>query len=662
MTRLTFSPLRPTLRLSLLYSLSLLTGCLGETSAPLPTGPLELNVLTGALFADVCGPLLERFNASSPLLQSGRRVVGRCELQPNDAITPLTTRLTEYHEQKLSYDSPLLPALALLDGDLAYTQLVARLAQLFPEKTHFVPPLAESLPVAFSPLVWMVPAELGPGMPSDLGVFTRLASSRVLSGLSPKLPSQPIRYAHAVPSRSSAGLQALALEFAACARKAPEQLTLEDVTACEPMVKQLEARAVRYGAHPSGLAQATVQFGPSYVNLALVPELSVIQANRSLPAEQTTGRFVAVYPEKTFSTPVRALIFGGAWVSPEEREAAKLLTSFLRGETVQRQLAEAGLRSILPALPLAEYFKPELGANPAIFPPPLLPPPPEVMDAMLESWSQRVKRPSRRVLVLDTSSSMEGPRLEALKAGVLQSRLEVGPLDTLGVLDFDSDVRDPVMLDPGAEAVQSVLKGLEPGGGSRLYDALLLAQSWVLERTELPPLPPPTVRSVAASTPSVSPGAAPGTTLAAPGTTLAAPGTTLAAPPPGTLPGAVAGTTPGAIPPPPTSASKPTLKAGPRVASPTFAMPVEGPTRMLVVVTDGDDAVSQKTLETLQDSLRRTGVGSSVWLPVYALGVGTSSRSSASLLEELAHETGGTYTAVEPGQLSTVLEQLASEF
>lgn len=77
----------------------------------------------------------------------------------------------------------------------------------------------------------------------------------------------------------------------------------------------------------------------------------------------------------------------------------------------------------------------------------------------------------------------------ALRQRSLQAYLaQTGPRDVLGLIDFDSSVREPVELRGGpADAAKAMtfVSGLSAEGGTRLYDAVEAGRNW-LRRTRRP--------------------------------------------------------------------------------------------------------------------------------------------------------------------------------
>ncbi|MCX8077570.1 MAG: ABC transporter substrate-binding protein, partial [Geminocystis sp.] len=125
-----------------------------------------------------------------------------------------------------------------------------------------------------------------------------------------------------------------------------------------------------------------------------VYESMVIRANIDKPSSQTT-QYQAIYPKATFNAHMRAIIPNGPWMSEEEKEAAQEVVEYMLKPESQKLATELGLRPGVPSITLADKFNPQYGVQSSPVFDSLQPPPPEVVEAMLESWRQYAKKPSQ---------------------------------------------------------------------------------------------------------------------------------------------------------------------------------------------------------------------------------------------------------------------------
>ena len=80
--------------------------------------------------------------------------------------------------------------------------------------------------------------------------------------------------------------------------------------------------------------------------------------------------------------------------------------------------------------------------------------------------------PLSTLLVLDTSGSVAGQKLEQLRAGVRAVLRGLGLADAVGLVSFDHEARVRVPLGPDAARVERSLATLRPGGATALWDAI----------------------------------------------------------------------------------------------------------------------------------------------------------------------------------------------
>lgn len=174
-----------------------------------------------------------------------------------------------------------------------------------------------------------------------------------------------------------------------------------------------------------------------------------------------------------------------ASASPQARDGHRRLAEYLRTPDVQRAIMErTGRRPAVPGVGL----EPRFGTVALVELP--FPARADVVDTLLTSWFDRVRRPSRTVYVLDTSGSMaEGTRIDDLKSALaglsgadatltgryrrFRGREEVTLLpfsSTPGVPQrFTVDEQDP---QPDRERIAAAARALAPDGGTAIYDSL----------------------------------------------------------------------------------------------------------------------------------------------------------------------------------------------
>src|SRR5690606_1642288 len=110
----------------------------------------------------------------------------------------------------------------------------------------------------------------------------------------------------------------------------------------------------------------------------------------------------------------------------------------------------------------------------------------DVIVEVKNSWALNRKR-ADIMLVVDTSGSMEGDKIELTKAGLEAFLLRILPEDRFGLITFDSSARvavPPAYLSDNRIALQTAIGAMRAEGKTAVFDALELTRQ---ERKQLPP-------------------------------------------------------------------------------------------------------------------------------------------------------------------------------
>lgn len=452
-----------------------------SSSSSSSSGPtLNVKLTVGSALGDVCKKALDQFNQKRVALKDGTVVQGSCDsVGSGDLVNKMRSLADQLKSGTLKADAEDFPTLFALDGDIYLSQLVFEMDQRFPGQ-NYIPTATDSPLVATSPMVFMAQEDLAEGVSKVPDVFKMLGTATDHRALDPNAPAIPVTYVHTAPTRSNSGLQTLVAQFASVSGKRPEELTLDDVKANESNVAAIQSKVTRYGSSTNGLAKSMVSNGAFWASIGSVYESSVIVANSNLNPGQK--KFRAIYPPATFSSNMRLVTANGPWISGPEKEAAKLITDYLVSPEAQTVVTELGLRPGSPGVPLGSKFSADFGVQAQPQYDSYRPPKPEVVEAMLKAWQDNAKKPSQVVLVVDSSGSMEGDKLPAVQ-NTLQTYLSrVGPKEKVALIDFDSDVREAVVLEGPADVPSKGMQfiaGLKADGQTHLYDAALAARNWL---------------------------------------------------------------------------------------------------------------------------------------------------------------------------------------
>jgi Ca-activated chloride channel family protein len=308
-----------------------------------------------------------------------------------------------------------------------------------------------------------------------------------------------VYYGHTDPFISSTALSTLIAEFYASARYNSgvsdfRRLSLEQVENDEVQqgVREIEGLIRHYSSRTTEFKEYIAQ-GPDYLDFVALEENDLIYINQGKTTYQPPETLVALYPkEGTFWHEHPFAIPQAEWVTEEQRAAAKLFTEFIRSEEIQKKVMESGFRPVNPAVTVGYPIAAELGVDPSQPANILDVPDPEVVAAVHASW-QFVKKQADVLLVIDTSGSMEGSKIEQAKTAAqafldnMPSQNRVGLVifdSTPQVLDFnlnsliylDGSSQDSLeslaSFEGGQANIRSQIDSIQAGGDTSLYDAI----------------------------------------------------------------------------------------------------------------------------------------------------------------------------------------------
>jgi Ca-activated chloride channel homolog len=465
------------LTLTAIVALFTLTACDPQTAKP---SGFEVKFLVGSALKDFCQQAADRLNAQKPKLANGKEYYLTCEaMGSGDVVTTLLSQTKQVKAGTLPADAAQLPTIASVDGEIYQEQLKTQMAQLAPGE-NYIPEVTDSPLLASSPLVFMASVDVAQALAKVPDPFTKLTKAQTHREIDPSGPPTKVYYVQTAPTRSNSGLQTLIAQFAAVSGKRPEQLTLQDVQTYQTQVQQIQQKVTRYGLSTNTLATAMVQNGPFWASIGSVYESSVIMANSNLQPGQP--KYQAVYPKSTYAANMRAIPINAPWVNADEKAAAEDIIKFLRSPETQKLATDLGLRPGESGIALGPKFSPDFGVQPNPQYDSYRSPRPEVVDAMLKSWAEFAKKPSLVVVVVDSSGSMQGNKLPAVQQTLQNYINALGPKEQLALIDFDTAIRSPVLVDgtpQGKDRGLQFVSSLQAEGGTKLYDATLEARNWL---------------------------------------------------------------------------------------------------------------------------------------------------------------------------------------
>ncbi|GGJ60885.1 substrate-binding and vWA domain-containing protein [Deinococcus aquiradiocola] len=299
-----------------------------------------------------------------------------------------------------------------------------------------------------------------------------------------KAASGDLKYGMANPAASNSGLSALIGVVAAVSGKG-DAITAADVTA--PALRGFfRGQALTSGS--SGWLSDAYLHDQDRLNGLINYESVLLSLNASGKLREP---LTLIYPKDGLITADYPLML----LNKDRQDAYQKLVDALKSTDVQRRiLQETRRRPVNRAVPLTADFPAGLTIE--------LPFPGSggAVNAVLNAYLQDTRTPANTIFVLDTSGSMGGQRMEALKAALLGLSGADGTLtgrfsnfanrERVTFIPFSSGVQTPQTTEIGPQKAQALtelqsrVQALQPGGGTNIYGALEAAYA---EAAHAPP-------------------------------------------------------------------------------------------------------------------------------------------------------------------------------
>jgi len=291
-------------------------------------------------------------------------------------------------------------------------------------------------------------------------------------------------WGHTDPEISTTALSTLIAEFYAATGK-QRGLTVADIEneKSTQFIRDLGKGIKHYGYNTLVFSENMRKFGMSYISAFPMEEITLIEFNQTNP----TVPLVAIYPEEgTFMHDDPFIIMASA--TSDEQSAAQQFFDFLTSEESQRLAMSYGFRPTNTSVPLDHPISEAMGVDPQGVQNILDIPPAEVIVATKNTWKENRKR-ADILLVVDISGSMDGEKLELVKAGLETFLLNLLPEDRVGLVTFSGQTMVPIQPAPLSEnriALQTAIQNMQALDQTALYDAVAEAQDMMraLEPTE----------------------------------------------------------------------------------------------------------------------------------------------------------------------------------
>ena len=291
-----------------------------------------------------------------------------------------------------------------------------------------------------------------------------------------------VYYGHTDPYISSTALSTLIAEFYAstlytAGESSARRLEMSSVQseAVQDGVRDIESLVKHYSSRTTEFKEYIAQ-GPSYLDFVALEENDLIFINQGKTSFKPPEPLVALYPkEGTFWHEHPFGIVNADWVTPEQQEAAKVFSEYVRSEEIQLKVMENGFRPVNPAVPIGFPISEELGVDPNKPTNVLTVPDPDVIAAVQSSW-QFVKKQGDVFLVVDTSGSMYGDKLNEAKTAASAFLDGMSVQNRVGVIEFNAGVRtvsELSSLESSAARTKQSIEELFADGDTALYDSII---------------------------------------------------------------------------------------------------------------------------------------------------------------------------------------------
>jgi Ca-activated chloride channel family protein len=281
-------------------------------------------------------------------------------------------------------------------------------------------------------------------------------------------------WGHTDPEISTSALSTVLAELYAATNKT-SGLTAEDVRAeaSQKFLRDLAQGIKHYGYNTLVFSENMQKYGLTYISAFPMEEITLIDFNKKGPVTP----LVAIYPaEGTFTHDNPFIVMSSA--SADQKAAAAKLYEFLQSEESQQKAMGFGFRPANINVALGDPLTMQYGVDPRQPRQSLDLPSADVIVAAKDAWANN-RKPANIMIVVDTSGSMRGEKMDQAKAGVDYFLSRLPAQDNVGLIGFDNAPRVLVPLDVRAENMsnlQAQIQGMIPEGKTSLYDAIDMAR------------------------------------------------------------------------------------------------------------------------------------------------------------------------------------------
>ncbi|MEZ4658616.1 MAG: VWA domain-containing protein [Caldilineaceae bacterium] len=280
-----------------------------------------------------------------------------------------------------------------------------------------------------------------------------------------------LRIGHTHPGLSDSGASTL-LAIVQAAQSQADAVSAGEIEQpiVQASVSAFENAVSWFGADTDTLGRTMSERGAAHLGAAVMYESTVVRYGQN-GAEGYD--IIPVYPfEGTFMATFPACINSAA--DAETQEAATLFRDFLLSVESQQRAMNHGLRPVSSQVIVGPPLDASRGVDltqPAIV---FGAPSAQTIYAVQDLW-QAARKDVNLVMLLDVSGSMEGSKIEGMRAAAVQFVEQMGDEDFLTIIGFSDEpylYMDRKMVADGREEMISTINAMQANGGTALYDAV----------------------------------------------------------------------------------------------------------------------------------------------------------------------------------------------
>ena len=287
---------------------------------------------------------------------------------------------------------------------------------------------------------------------------------------------EELRLSHPHPGLSGAGAGTL-LALVQSAQSKTDAVTAEDIQ--KPIVQAsvgaFESAVSSFANSTASLSSNMRERGASYLGAAVMYENDVVYGSN--------GAIVPIYPlEGTFMATHPACINKNT--DAETQEATQLFREYLLSTAGQETAVTYALRPVNKTVaitaPLTEEFGVAMSQPEIIFNEPNV----AALYAVQDLW-QTARKDVNLVMLLDTSGSMRGGKIDNMRNAAVQFVEQMGDEDQLTLIAFSTEPNlliEGVQVGPNRQKIINAITNLSATGDTTLFDAIADGASSI-ERT-----------------------------------------------------------------------------------------------------------------------------------------------------------------------------------